>query len=356
MDLAAHLISWYLLNKRDLPWRMTRDPYLVWVSEIILQQTQVEQGLDYYNRFVAHFRDVMELAQADEKEVLKFWQGLGYYTRARNLLATAREIVEKYGGRFPETYKELISLKGIGEYTASAILSFSFNQAYAVVDGNVMRVLSRFEGITTPVNTMKGKREISEIAAKLIPVDTPGLFNQAIMEFGALQCTPQNPLCYRCVLNTQCRAFLEDRIKELPVKKDKVPPKNRYFNYLVVNATGRESMILLRKRTANDIWKNLYDFPLIESKRDMNVKQVLRDGAASQIIGDISVTPVEISHPYTHLLSHQNIHARFFIIRIDHIIGLNANDLQFIRVGDLGMYPVPKLIETFLDEYRGFLC
>jgi len=356
MDFTSQLIRWYNRNKRDLPWRKTGDPYLVWVSEIILQQTQVVQGLDYYNRFIARYKDVVALSRASEDDILKLWQGLGYYTRARNMLATAREIMEKYGGRFPETCHELISLKGIGEYTAAAILSFCFNKAYAVVDGNVMRILARYMGIDTPVNTAKGKKEIGEIAARMIPSDRPGLFNQAVMEFGARQCIPRRPLCRQCIVHDRCRAYLEDRVHSLPVRKSKAPLKNRYFNYLVFRVTGDEPLILLRKRTSDDIWKNLYDFPLVEAEQLMGARKRPDNAILNTFIKTegIRVTMAAVSPVYNHVLSHRHIQARFFILQVDKMPLLKAGDLQFIATGKLAGYPVPKLIETFMAEYRTF--
>jgi A/G-specific adenine glycosylase len=356
MDFTSQLIRWYNQNKRDLPWRKTGDPYLVWVSEIILQQTQVEQGLEYYNRFIARYKDIVDLSKASEDDVLKVWQGLGYYTRARNMLATAREIVEKYEGRFPETYQELINLKGIGEYTAGAILSFCFNKAYAVVDGNVMRVLARYMGVDTPVNTSKGKKEIGEIAVQMIPADSPGLFNQAVMEFGARQCISRHPLCPQCVVHDRCRAYIENRVHSLPVRKSKAPLKKRYFNYLVFRVTGDEPHILLRKRTSDDIWKNLYDFPLIEAKRLMGARKRPDDAILNTFLETkgIQVTLAAASPVYKHVLSHRHIQARFFILLVDKMPRLKAGDLQFIAAGMLGGYPVPKLIETFMAEYCTF--
>ena len=261
-DFAAILIRWYSENKRRLPWRETEDPYRIWISEIILQQTRVAQGLEYFNRFMERFPDVASLAQAGEDEVMKYWQGLGYYSRARNLHAAAREIMERYEGVFPSEYEKVRALKGIGEYTAAAVCSFAWRQPYAVVDGNVYRVLGRVFGIDTPIDSGPGKKEFAELATALLDRQRPDIYNQAIMDFGAIQCTPKAPDCLYCPLREHCVAFATGKVAQLPVKEGKTRVKPRYFNYLHIGCQGKT---LLKRRNAKDIWQNLYEYPLIET-------------------------------------------------------------------------------------------
>ncbi len=238
---------WYLINQRDLPWRRSKNPYLIWLSEIILQQTRIAQGISYYEKFANEFVDIFALARADEKHILKLWQGLGYYSRARNLHATAKIIAEKYQGQFPKTYEELIALKGVGDYTASAIASIAFDQAHAVVDGNVYRVLSRVFGISTPINESKGIKEFKLLAQTLLHIEDPGTYNQALMEFGALICTPKKPKCGSCIFNDSCYALQNKTIDTLPVKLKKLKVKKRYFNYLVVDDNGESTIVKQRR-------------------------------------------------------------------------------------------------------------
>ena len=259
-NFSRKLIDWYRENGRDLPWRRTKNPYLIWISEIILQQTRVVQGYDYYQRFVARFPDVFALAAADEDEVMKYWQGLGYYSRARNLHAAARRMAE--AGGFPVTYTGVRALKGVGEYTAAAICSFAYGMPYAVVDGNVYRVLSRWLGIDTPIDSAEGKKLFVRVADELLDRERPGLYNQAIMDFGALQCTPVAPDCLFCPLNDSCVARLKGIAGSLPVKQHKNKVTNRYFNYIYVRMGA---YTFIHKRSGNDIWKNLYEPPLIET-------------------------------------------------------------------------------------------
>lgn len=268
MEFSNLLIQWYLQNKRDLPWRNTVNPYHIWLSEIMLQQTRVAQGLPYFLSFTSSFPTVLDLANADEEQVLKLWQGLGYYSRARNLHNTAKLVAFERGGVFPDNYKELLQLKGVGEYTAAAIASFSYNEVVPVVDGNVFRVLSRYFDIETDIASSGAKKEFTELASELIPHDNPALFNQAIMEFGALQCVPKNPDCGTCVLNSGCLALQKNKVNELPVKLKKTKVRNRYFNYLVFSDDNQNHIV--RKRTEKGIWHNLYEFPLIETAAEVD--------------------------------------------------------------------------------------
>ncbi len=268
-NFSRKLIDWYRENGRDLPWRRTKNPYLIWISEIILQQTRVVQGYDYYQRFVTRFPDVFALAAADEDEVMKYWQGLGYYSRARNLHAAARRMAE--AGGFPVTYAGVRALKGVGEYTAAAICSFAYDMPYAVVDGNVYRVLSRWLGIDTPIDSTEGKKLFVRIADELLDCECPGLYNQAIMDFGALQCTPVAPDCLFCPLNDSCVARLKGIASSLPVKQHKIKVTNRYFNYIYVRMGA---YTFIHKRSGNDIWKNLYEPPLVETDREWTEEEL----------------------------------------------------------------------------------
>ncbi|MGE5424146.1 MAG: A/G-specific adenine glycosylase, partial [Syntrophothermus sp.] len=283
MTFTAELLSWYRVHHRDLPWRHTRDPYLIWISEVIFQQTRIRQGLEYYNRFTGRFPDVNTLAGASEEEVLKLWQGLGYYTRARNLHASAIYIARERGGRFPDSYKEILKLKGVGDYTAAAIASIAFRIPEPVVDGNVMRFVSRYAGITAAVDSPEGKQAIRHFAAQRIDREDPGTYNQAMMEFGALHCRQKNPLCNHCPFVRECFAFRQGKISDLPLKKKKASLKDRYFHYFVI---GDGEMFWLNKRTGKDIWKNLYEFPLIETASPVSPEEILLSDAWKNLSGD----------------------------------------------------------------------
>ena len=272
MAITKKLINWYLVNKRDLPWRATNNPYFIWLSEIILQQTQVAQGLPYYKAFTSKFPTVFDLANAEESQVLKLWQGLGYYSRARNLHASAKYIVNEFNGVFPDTYNEIIKLKGVGDYTASAIASICFNETTAVVDGNVYRALSRIYGISTPINTGKGFKEFKALAQELIDTKQPATFNQAIMEFGARQCKPKSPDCSICPFNTSCVALQKNKIEQLPVKLKALKVKKKNFNFMVILSADQKT--ILEKREGKGIWQNLYQFPLIETKQPVNILEI----------------------------------------------------------------------------------
>ena len=349
---GKRLIGWYGKNKRELPWRSSSDPYKIWLSEIILQQTRVEQGLAYYLRFVERYPDVFSLANASDDEVFKLWQGLGYYNRAANMLVAAKTIVEQYKGSFPKNPKDLIKIKGIGSYTSAAIASLAFGVSIPVVDGNVFRLLSRLYGIKTPINTSAGKKEFEYKASELIKDYPPGTFNQAFMEFGALQCKPKNPNCTACIFNTDCHAFTNQSVSELPVKKPKAAMKNRYLYYFLVEVSGNNfSGIYMKKRRLKDIWKNLYDFPLIESKKSIDTLEVIAQFSSANRISPADFTVKSISTIYIHQLTHQKIHAQFFRLIVDKKINLNSNNsLLLIDIDELINYPVPRLIERYLQE------
>lgn len=343
------LINWYQKNKRDLPWRGINDPYLIWISEIILQQTRVNQGLDYYYRFIKRFPTVDELAQAEQDEVLKYWQGLGYYSRARNLHKAAIKIASEFNGIFPEKYGEILKLPGIGVYTAAAICSFAYNQSYSVVDGNVYRVLSRFFNIDTPIDTGIGSKEFALLADNLLDTANPGLHNQAIMEFGALQCVPVSPNCIECPLTDNCRANQLDLVTILPVKLKKIKVKERFFNYLFLQYKDKT---FLKKRENADIWKNLYEFPLIESNQLFNVETLMMNEDFKTLFDGIDNINIErVSNPVKHILTHRIINATFFTIRID-CKNKQIEKLIEISNNDIEKYAVSRLIELFLEKNR----
>src|SRR6478736_1262977 len=273
MIFSNILIKWYLQNKRDLPWRKTTDPYPIWLSEIMLQQTRVAQGMPYFLSFTTAFPTVFDLANASEEQVLKLWQGLGYYSRARNLHKTAQIVAFEMNGIFPDNYNDLLKLKGIGEYTAAAIASFSYNECVPVVDGNVFRVLSRYFDLETDIAQASAKKEFAALAFELMPKDNPAQFNQAIMEFGALQCVPKNPNCAECVFNDSCLALQKKKVNQLPVKLKKTKVRNRYFNYII--GIDEKENTIIQKRTAKGIWHNLYEFPLIETEQVEDFENII---------------------------------------------------------------------------------
>ena len=356
MDFAQVIIHWYQQHKRDLPWRKTKDPYKIWLSEIILQQTRVDQGLSYYHRFINKYPDVKKLAAAKEDEVLKLWQGLGYYSRARNLHHAAKEITSRFNGKFPGQYEEIRSLRGVGDYTAAAIASFAYNLPYAVVDGNVYRVLSRYLGITTPINSTKAKKEFYEAALLLsnFPTTAPSIFNQAIMEFGALQCKPLNPSCNDCPFNNTCFAFATKKVNELPVKTKKGKIRNRYFYYFVIK---QQDKIILRKRTENDIWKNLYDFPLVETTKKTSSSKLFKNNQWKKIFGNTRPILSNKSKIVTHQLSHQKIFAKFLELNFKPGIAgkINLKNTKLVKSENAHKYAVPRLIEIYLKQNNYFL-
>jgi A/G-specific adenine glycosylase len=348
MSFAGTIIHWYDEHKRDLPWRNTKNPYRIWLSEIILQQTRVEQGLDYYKKFVKTYPSVHDLAAAKESEVLKLWQGLGYYSRARNLHYTAKEIVKKYKGKFPQTWEDVSSLKGIGDYTAAAILSFAFNKQYPVVDGNVHRLLSRYLGIRAPLNTSKAKRQFYEAALELmqeVGEKDNSTFNQAIMEFGSRQCKPVNPDCLKCPLQNSCYAFAKNKVGHLPVKKKKEKAKDRHFHYFVVR---KDKKVLLRKRTGNDIWRNMYDFPVVEGKK--NIQKDIFPVELIKFRGAVVRNGLPIKE-YKHQLSHQTIHARFYEFELTKKVQMTAKNLVLASEFRISKYALPRLIDKYLKGH-----
>jgi len=342
MTFSQKLISWYLQNKRDLPWRNTKNPYKIWLSEVILQQTRVAQGLPYYENFVKHFPTVFDLAKANEEQVLKIWQGLGYYSRARNLHHTAQYVSENLNGEFPKTYNKLIKLKGIGSYTAAAISSFSNDENVAVLDGNVYRVLSRYFGIETDISSSQGKKEFQEMADEVLDKKRPALFNQAIMEFGALQCVPKNPNCEVCVFNDSCVALQKNKVAQLPVKLKKTKVIQRFFNYMVFS--DKNNNTLINKRTQNGIWKNLYEFPLLESNEKDIPNEILNLYSKKYAVSEI--IPFH-EQPIIHKLSHQELHINFWRVEIKNTL---ENGISF---DELENYPFPIVIYNFIQKSGG---
>ncbi|OBX21813.1 MULTISPECIES: A/G-specific adenine glycosylase [Bizionia] len=341
MHFTKTLTNWYSVNKRDLPWRNTKNPYYIWLSEIILQQTQIKQGLPYYEAFVAQYPTVFDLANANEEAVLKLWQGLGYYSRARNLHATAKYVAVNLNGNFPDNYTDLLKLKGIGDYTASAIASFCFNEVAAVVDGNVYRVLARFYGIHIPINSTEGKKVFKALATDIIDAKNPADFNQAIMEFGAIQCKPSSPDCSVCPLKEGCIAFRKNEISVLPIKIKNNKPKNKFFNFLVY--VTNDGQTILEKRKGKGIWQNLYQFPLLESKHSLDEASFLQ-----QLNPDDSVENVTLFNAVDiiHKLSHQHLHTKFWIIQTANLPKTG------IPVSEIENYAVPILIKNFIDAFN----
>ena len=329
-----------------MPWKGERNPYRVWISEVILQQTRVEYGIQYYERFVKAFPDVKSLATAQEEKVFKFWEGLGYYSRCRNLIASAKIIHEKYGGLFPDTYDDILKLKGVGPYTASAISSFAFDLPHAVLDGNVFRVLARFFGVDLPINTSEGKRVFSERANTLLAGNPPADYNQAIMDFGATICKPASPLCDHCPLQEKCIAFKMNKVDLLPIKQIALKKKNRFFNYLIVEYKKK---FYLRKRTAKDIWQNLHEFLLIETKSVIGEEQLLINTEFKHFFENIPFELKSMSDVSRQILSHQVIKGRFFHIEIK-VPLKNDSGYQLTTVRQLQTLAFPKFITAYLKD------
>ncbi len=337
---SAPLVEWYLISKRSLPWRDTRDPYLIWLSEVILQQTRVAQGLPYYEKFRTAYPSIKDLAVADEEEVLKLWQGLGYYSRARNLKKTAEIICKDYGGRFPDTYKELLKLKGIGPYTAAAIASFAFKEKKAVVDGNVYRVLSRVFGIDEPINKSSGQKLFQELADSLIDSENPDLFNQAIMEFGATECTPKKPNCSGCIFNDRCVALATSKIDNLPVKLSKIKVRKRYLHYLMLLDQHRNTRFV--KRPNDGIWAGLYEFPMIEtsSSRELTVNEI------ECFLGQSASVTLLSSDPMVHKLSHRYLEVRVYRVEVEDLFK------PVVSMDEIDQYPTSTLMERLLQQFK----
>ncbi|MFY0253216.1 A/G-specific adenine glycosylase [Chitinophaga sp. 30R24] len=332
-------------NTRNMPWKGEKDPYKIWLSEIILQQTRVEQGWSYYERFIRQYPTVTQLAAAPEEEVFRLWQGLGYYARCKNMLSAAREITQTYNGRFPDQYLQIKALKGIGSYTAAAIASFAFNLPYAVLDGNVFRVLSRYFGIDTPIDSTAGKKEFDKLAQELLPANLSARYNQSIMDFGAVVCKPRQPLCDDCPLQKKCVAYHQQLISLLPVKTKKLQIKKRYFNYLLVNY---QQGTYIRKRTANDIWQNLHEFILIETAGPTDITALQQSDDFKKIFGKTPFEIDRVSAPFKQQLTHQTIHSQFITLLVQQAPALPEYTL--VAANRLHQYAFPKTITTFLES------
>ena len=333
--------NWYRQNQRDLPWRKSRDPYKIWISEVILQQTRIEQGLSYYLKFTENFPQVTDLADAEEDHVLNLWQGLGYYSRARNMHAAAKLITDEFNGIFPTSYTDIRSLKGVGDYTAAAIASIAYNLPYAVVDGNVYRFLGRYLAISTPIDSGAGKKEFAEAAALLLDTNEPGTHNQAMMEIGALVCTPKNPNCPQCPVNESCMAYEKGNQLDFPVKAKKTKVRNRFINYLVIH-DGQQ--LIIKKRSKKGIWQGLYDFPEIEYESNEALKP--------EDLEKRGIADLRYDGEFTHILSHQKILAKFWLTSVKEL-KVNKGE-QIIPLENLEDFPMPQLLIRYLESSSFF--
>ncbi len=335
VTFSNKLINWYNHNKRDLPWRKTKDPYKIWVSEIILQQTRIEFGIKYYNKFLKSYPDVKKLANSKEMDLMKIWEGLGYYSRAINMLKTAKIVLNSFNGVFPLRYEELIQLPGIGDYTASAISSICNDELQVVVDGNVLRFLSRIHKIDLPIESIKTKKYFKKLGFKLIQDVKPGDFNQALMDYGSTICKPKKFDCNNCLFSSDCKAFNSNSVENYPVKKKKIKVKDRFLNYVVVVTNDNKTQI--KKRDSSGIWKNLYEFPLIETKIETSAKQISKEL-------DLNFKDLLSVKKINHRLSHQLLHITFFVYKVDY----KLDDL--VDINTLASYPFPKPINKFISE------
>lgn len=342
--IADKLCAWYAREGRDLPWRQTRDAYRIWLSEVILQQTRVAQGMNYYLRFTERFTDIRSLAAASEDEVLKLWQGLGYYSRARNLHAAARQVVGTFGGVFPVAYDDVRSLRGVGDYTAAAICSAAYDAPYAVLDGNVYRVLSRFFDIDIPIDTTAGKKAFALLAQSQLDATRPGIYNQAIMDFGALLCAPAQPRCGECPFADSCLAMAAGTVAQRPVKQGRTQVRDRWFNYLHITYDDRT---LLRRRAGNDIWQGLYEFPLIETPQAVDFTELADTDAFRELLGDSEWHLLRSTPMPKHQLSHQTLHAVFHRIEVLRPLASLAA-YPSVATSEVGEYAVPRLIDRYL--------
>lgn len=338
-EIRGAILGWYKQNKRTLPWRESGDPYLIWLSEIILQQTRVEQGTPYYLAFSDRFKTVTELAYASQDEILKMWQGLGYYSRARNLHAAAKQVRDDFGGVFPQNYDDIITLKGVGPYTAAAISSIAFGEAKAVVDGNVIRVIARIFGIKEAVNTTPVQKQIQQLADELLDEAHPGDFNQAMMEFGAMFCTPKNPSCESCSIKNKCIAYREAKVEAIPFKEKKLKRRSRYFHFLILKDAGK---LLIEQRGPNDIWQGLFQFPMIETDvaQELDATEIARQLYTQVVLEKVDTVK-------KHVLSHQDLYAKFYHLKIDLKKVVNYKQ---ISTDELHTFALPRLIDRYLES------
>ena len=346
------LLKWFKTNDRPLPWKGERNPYYIWLSEIILQQTRVAQGLPYFEKFKQHFPEIKNLADASEDTVMKLWEGLGYYSRARNLHATAKFIAYNLDGVFPDKHEDLLKLKGVGPYTAAAIASFAYNLPHAVVDGNVYRVLSRVFGIETPMDSSSGKKQFAELANQLLAKKQAGIYNQAIMDFGATQCVPANPNCTICPFQKKCIAFANQTIATLPIKTKKIKKRERHFNYLLIKCGNT---ILLHKRTEKDIWQNLYDFPLIEAATILTKEEIIVTDFFKDLLENTAYQFTRRSKPFKQLLTHQKIIAVFSEISLKKLPENIPSSFIPVNQKNIPKFAFPKIIDWYLKDKSLYL-
>lgn len=346
-DWRQKLLKWYETNKRDMPWRGIDDAYKIWLSEVILQQTRVNQGWDYYNRFTEKYPTVKDLAKASEHDVLKLWQGLGYYSRARNMHHAAKEITTKHKGKFPSDYGSIRALKGVGDYTAAAIASIAYKLPHAVVDGNVLRVYSRVLGIKTPIDSTEGKKKIWAVADELLPTINPGTYNQAVMELGALCCTPKSPNCNECPIQVACYAYEHKLTGKLPIKQGKTKQRDRHLNYIVIIKNGK---VLLHTRKGKDIWQGLNDFPCIEIEKAISIESLVRQKEWKALLSNTKPVIESVSEPVKHILSHQRLNATFIKVKLSVNLKKLPIDCFWAEVKNIDQYAVPRLIENYLSN------
>ncbi len=347
------LMGWFAASHRPMPWKGERDPYLVWLAEVILQQTRVEQGWPYFERFKARYPNVHALAAAPQDEVMKLWEGLGYYSRARNLQQTAQYIARELGGKFPDTYDGLRQLKGVGPYTAAAIASFAYGLPCAVVDGNVFRVLARFWGVETPIDSTAGKKQFAQLAQALIQGQEPAQHNQAMMDFGATHCTPKTPACSSCPLSQACQAYQQGKTSQLPVKGKKMGKRARYFHYLVLRQAGK---VWLSKRSEKDIWEQLYEFPLLELSHPANGPGEIRSSALwAQLLGQQDVQISRVSPPFSQVLTHQKIYATFWEVELPPGASVESEQIKPEKQENLHNFAFPKIIDWYLKDKSLYL-
>jgi len=352
MNFSKLLIDWYSEYKRPLAWRETKDAYKIWLSEIIMQQTRIEQGTSYYLKFIEHYPTVNHLAKASEEEVLFHWQGLGYYSRARNLHATAKFISEQLNGVFPNTFSEIVKLKGVGDYTASAIASFAFDEPHPTIDGNVQRVLSRVFGLYEAINTGASKKELSAIANKIIDKKQAATFNQAMMDFGSIHCKAQNPLCDVCPFKKDCYAFGESKINELPVKKKALVKQDRFMYYILpIFSESEKKYTFINQRNQKDIWSKLYDFPLVENNERITYEDLEREISKLFSVEINEKNLKFFEKEYKHILSHRTLYVKFYSLELDFDKAKQINNYQKVELTKLLEFPFPKLIHLFFDDY-----